>query len=153
MSTPEELAYAQSVRALDNQARAVDELRARTGVLLAAASIVASFLGAAALRGSNLDDALVGLGLLAFLGVVGLAICILWPRRRWTFAMSATVLLEDWVDIERPGGLAAMQRQVAEKMEGHWDANQVRLNHMFVLFELAAGAVGLEVLFWTVKLA
>jgi hypothetical protein len=124
MSSREELAYAQSVRALDHQARVLDELRSRTGVLLAGASIVASFLGAQALSGADLD-LLGGLGLLAFLAVIALSIWVLWPSGGWNFAMSATVLLEDWVDVERPGGLAAMQRFLAEKMEGHWDANQL----------------------------
>jgi hypothetical protein len=39
------LAYEQSVRAIEQQARMLDELRSRTGLLLTGASIVASFLG------------------------------------------------------------------------------------------------------------
>jgi len=151
MSTPEELAYTESAGALDQQASVLDELRSRTGILLAGASIVASFLGAEALRDSELDG-LAGLGLLAFVAVVGLCVCILWPRR-WVFAMGAKVLLEDWVDTERPGGLAAMQRHVAEKMEGHWDDNDGKLKCMFILFEVAAAALGAEVVFWTLDLA
>jgi hypothetical protein len=152
MSTPEELAYAESVRALEQQARSVDEVRSRTGVLLAAASIVASFLGAEALAGSDLD-ALAGLGLVAFLAVIGLAIWILWPGGGWVFVMSATVLLEDWVDMQRPGGVAAMQRHLAESMEGHWGANQLRLKRLVVRFQVAAAALGVEVVLWTLQLA
>jgi hypothetical protein len=42
VNSPEELAYAESVRALEQLARVLDELRSRTGVLLTGASIVAS---------------------------------------------------------------------------------------------------------------
>jgi hypothetical protein len=154
MSTREELAYAESVRALDHQARALDELRSRTGLLLAAASIVASFLGAQALDGSDLD-ALASLGLLAFLAVIALSIPILMPRSEWLFAMSAKVLFThpDWVEIERAGGVTAMQRHLAEAMEVNWDANKLKLDLLFRRFTFAAGALGAEVVFWTLKLA
>lgn len=39
------LSYQAAVRALDLQERAVDQLRSRTGTLLAATSLTASFLG------------------------------------------------------------------------------------------------------------
>ena len=45
----EDLAYALSLRALEQQERVLEELRARTGVLLAATALVASFLGGRAL--------------------------------------------------------------------------------------------------------
>ena len=41
----ERLAYEAAQRALDKQERLIDELRSRTGLLLAAASLAASFLG------------------------------------------------------------------------------------------------------------
>lgn len=41
-----ELAYETALRALDIQERGVEQLRARAGVLLAASSVTASFLGA-----------------------------------------------------------------------------------------------------------
>jgi hypothetical protein len=41
----ERLAYDAALRALDKQERLVEELRARTRVLLAASSLVVSFLG------------------------------------------------------------------------------------------------------------
>ena len=45
----EELAYALALRALEQQERVLEELRERTGVLLAATALVASFLGGRAL--------------------------------------------------------------------------------------------------------
>ena len=41
----ERLAYEAAQRALDKQERLLEELRGRTGLLLAAASLAASFLG------------------------------------------------------------------------------------------------------------
>ena len=60
MTTPEELAYGESVRAIESQAGGLDELRTRTGVLLAAASIVASFLGAEALKAGDAEGLTAG---------------------------------------------------------------------------------------------
>lgn len=48
--TLENIAFASAERALDKQEKLLEELRARTGVLLAAASLAASFLGARALE-------------------------------------------------------------------------------------------------------
>src|SRR5207248_4119238 len=49
------LLYEESVRALEDQQTALDELRSRTGVLLSAASISTSFLGGLALRAGTLE--------------------------------------------------------------------------------------------------
>ena len=45
-----------------------------------------------------------------------------------------------------------MQRHLAETIEANWDANQRKLNGMFVLFEWAAVALGAEVMLWTLVL-
>ena len=48
----ERLAYEAAQRALDKQERLLEELRSRTGLLLAAASLAASFLGREAFDGN-----------------------------------------------------------------------------------------------------
>jgi hypothetical protein len=151
VSTPEELAYHESVRAIEMQARSLDELRSRTGLLLAAASVVSSFLGAAALRSSNLD-ALTSLALLSFVAVLGLSMAILLPRRAWRFAIGASILLEDWTGERACGDEAAMHAHVARTIEQNWKANKDRIDDMLVLFQVAAGALGAEVIFWTLEL-
>jgi hypothetical protein len=57
ISVPEvpRFAYELSLGALSQQESTLTELRARTGALLTASSIVASFLGAAAITASGLD--------------------------------------------------------------------------------------------------
>jgi hypothetical protein len=50
-----EMSYDTAIRALDFQERDVEQLRGRTGTLLAASSLTASFLGAQTIqRGSGL---------------------------------------------------------------------------------------------------
>jgi hypothetical protein len=56
VGTLAELAYDASLRRLDKQEQLLEELRARTGLLLAAASLAASFLGRPLL--SSLTDIL-----------------------------------------------------------------------------------------------
>ena len=50
-----QLSYELSLRSLSQQEAALNELRARTGTLVAAASIVASFLGGTAISKQGLD--------------------------------------------------------------------------------------------------
>jgi hypothetical protein len=64
----------ESRRALDQQERVLDNLRARTGVLLTAASITSSFLGATALADGEFCVWTV-LALATFAGVGWWAVC------------------------------------------------------------------------------
>ena len=79
--TPEAIAYAESIRAVEQQSRKLDEPRSCTGLLLAGASVVTSFLGAAALDRGGVD-ALAVLAILTFLAVIGLALSIPVPRTK-----------------------------------------------------------------------
>ncbi|HVE67015.1 MAG TPA: hypothetical protein VNB64_00395 [Solirubrobacteraceae bacterium] len=99
---------------VDHQVGMLDETRARTGILLAAASIVTSFLGSAGLDRSALG-ALAVLAIRSFLAVVGLCLAVLVPRKDWRFNLGARTLLEDWADEPRSGDVRAMQRFVAEQ--------------------------------------
>lgn len=151
--TPEAIAYAESIRAVEFQARALDELRSRTGLLLAGSSVVTSFLGAEALRDSKLDT-LAGLGVAAFLGVVGLCLWILTPPRKKDarFVLSGKILIEDWADEPRAGDGAAMQRFLAETIDRNHDHNEAKLGQMYAAFRGAAWLLGLAVLLWTIDL-
>lgn len=131
----------------------LDELRSRTGLLLAGASVVTSFLGAAALDGGDVDTLAV-LAILVFLAVVGLSLWVLVPRTRaWRFALSATVLLEDWAGDPPGGDAAAMQRFLATTIEKNWDHNDGKLQELYICFQITAGLLGLDVVLWTLKLA
>jgi hypothetical protein len=72
----ERLAYEAAQRALDKQERPIDELRSRTGVLLAAASLAASLLGREAFAGDP-KDGLAILALALFLVAVAASVYVL----------------------------------------------------------------------------
>src|SRR4029453_10198508 len=104
-ATYERGAYEAAQRALDKQERLLEELRSRTGLLLAAASLAASFLG----REAFARDPKRGLALaavLAFLPAVGGSVYILLPKRnRFVFALVGAGLYE---------GLYAVRDDLAE---------------------------------------
>ena len=74
------LAYEASLRSIDQQQKVLEEIRSRTGILLAAASLSASFLGARAFE-------LQGVGLLSLLALGALVAQILF----WSLAISGTL--------------------------------------------------------------
>jgi len=142
-----ELAPDEARRALNYQAGTLDELRARTGLLLAAASITGSFLGAAAADDGKLGSLGV-LALIAFTAAVGACVHILWPRE-WTFVTSPKTLVEDWVDIDREENI---RRFLAESLEGHYDSNEDQLDRLMKVFQLAAVSVGVAVILGSLEL-
>jgi hypothetical protein len=79
----DELAYDLSIRALSQQGHLVDELRSRTGTLLAASSVVASLLGAPAL-----EHGVDALGLLAIAAFIASVIAALDVLRRAALSTS-----------------------------------------------------------------
>jgi hypothetical protein len=79
MATLERAAHQIASRALSQQEQALTELRTRTGTLLTAASLIASFLGGQALAREGLSVWIV-LALLAFSVSVILCIYVLYRR-------------------------------------------------------------------------
>lgn len=71
----EKLAYEAALRGLDKQEGQLEELRARTGVLLAASSLAASFLGQQAFRHPH-PRVLAVAALLAFVVSMGSSVFI-----------------------------------------------------------------------------
>jgi hypothetical protein len=136
-----ELALEEARRGLTYQAGSVDELRSRSGILLAAAAITGSFLGSAA---SNEGDiGVLGIAaIVAFIAAVVSCLYILWPRE-WTFVTSPKTLLEDWADTEREQDI---RRFVAEALEDHYDDNKKQTDRLMKWFQFAAISVGLAVI-------
>jgi hypothetical protein len=120
--TPERIAYEGSLRALDRQAAALEALRARAGTLLAAAALVASFLGANAL---DHDPHALGVTIaaIALLAVMALVIAILWPYEL-TFRLSAKILLEDHAQPDNKTPEWLLEGYLALVMEGHHNRNE-----------------------------
>ena len=111
-------AYEAAQRALDKQERLIDELRSRTGLLLAAASLAASFLG----REAFADDPkrwLAVLALVAFLVAVGASVYVLTPKSgKFVFALVGSGLYEGLYEVK--DDLAAVYRRLAYDLDRFW---------------------------------
>lgn len=90
-------------RAIEIQVAQLDELRARTGLLFAAASLSASFLGSATADGRVSLGFWGSAAVIAFVCAIGACIKVLWPKKEaWTFVTSQKHLIREWVKTERP---------------------------------------------------
>ena len=92
--TPYRLAYESSVRAIEDQARVLEDLRSRSATLVAAAALVTGFLGDAALtRADGLEPlSWAGLATASFIGTALAAFVVLWPVAVG-FSLSAAAIL------------------------------------------------------------
>jgi hypothetical protein len=144
---------AEARRAISVQVGQLDELRSRTGLLLAAAALSGSFLGSTAASGGISLDFWGGVAVIAF--TVGVASCmvVLWPPKddAWTFVTGPKQLIKDWVKNEQSG--LSMQLFLAECLEDHYDANAERLKGLYRWFQVAAFSVGASVILGCMQLA
>lgn len=135
--TPYRLAYEVATRAVDDQARVLEELRSRAGTLIAATAIATSFLGGEALAR---DDGIsvvspTGVALACFVISSLLALGILWPFR-FGFSLSSREML----------------REVAIRLELNYDSNADRIKPLFWLLRGAILFLLLEIAAWIVVL-
>jgi hypothetical protein len=87
----ESIAYETAVRALDKQEKLLEELRARTGILLAASSLAASLLGGDAFK--DFSPAVAALvALTAFAVSLGSSLFVLIPREEFVFALDGPAI-------------------------------------------------------------
>jgi hypothetical protein len=82
----------------DAQERAVNELRSRAGVLIAAA-ITTSFFGSRAITGDGLS-LWVWAAVVAFILVGGCVLTVLWPRSDWSFNASAAEIIAERQELD-----------------------------------------------------
>ena len=139
----ERLAYEAAQRALDKQERLIDELRSRTGLLLAAASLAASFLGREAFAGDP-KEVLAVIALVAFLAAVAASVYVLLPKSdKFVFALVGAGLYEGLYEVRH--NLAEVYRRLAYDLDRFWDNNDVELQKLFRAFRLAALALTAEI--------
>jgi hypothetical protein len=150
--TTEGIVYDESVRAITQQEAALDGLRARTGTLLAAASITTAFIGGEALVREPGLVLGAWAAIIAFCIVGGLAMTILWPWT-WRFSHDASVLIEDHVNIPARRQAEQLQLFLARTNDANWDANQRKLERLFWCFRVGSLCLGAEVVLWIVVLA
>lgn len=138
-----EIAYEASLRSLDKQEELLDELRARTGLLLAASSLAASFLGRPALE--RAEPVIVALALLAFAGSTAASIYILLPKtKRFIFSLQGSAVYEKL--FEFGDDLPELHRRLAYDLDRFWDENDQTMAKLFRAFRFAALGLAIEVL-------
>jgi hypothetical protein len=145
------LAYDESTRALDMQSSTIDELRSRTGVLLATITVAAAFLGAAALEHHRTHGVLwwpTSLAFVGFLAAIGLCLGVLWPVEL-EFIYGADTL-DDYFSRDAPA--TEMCRAMAYGNGKSWTGNDGRIKRRVTLFRWACAALGLDVLLWLVNI-
>jgi hypothetical protein len=143
------LAYEASIRALDQQHRLLEEIRSRTGVLLAAASLSASFLGARAFDG-HASVALSVLALVALVVTLLVGILILVPREELVFSVSGSVLYADLFDVDDP---AEQHRFAAYWLDQFWERNEPPIRQLNERFKIAAAALAAQILCWALAIS
>jgi hypothetical protein len=143
-----ELAHQEAVRSIGQQRTSLDELRTRTGSLLAAANIATAFLGGVAAKGRGKgfpSEFISPVILFALVGV--LCVGILLPWRRWIFSYRVSDL-QDRFDPNRSG--SDLRLSVAEFLQRAEERNQVRLKRLFLAFEIAGLCLIAEVVIWVI---
>jgi hypothetical protein len=144
-----QLAFEEAARALDAQERAVNELRSRAGVLIAAAAITTSFFGSRAVTGDHLSGwvwAAVG----TFIVVGGCVLLVLWPRSDWSFSASAADIIAEYIEPD-PVELPVVYRDLA--LHRSYDRNARELGRLFTVFRVGLVVLVVEVAAWVVALA
>jgi hypothetical protein len=142
MSDFAEIAYESAQRALDKQEKVLEELRARTGILLAASSLAASLFGGKALDISHPIGVAVA-ALAAFMTSLAACLYVLVPRQRFVFALKGPAIYEELYEFR--DDLAEVHRRLAYDLQRFWDENDDALHPIRQAFNLAAAGLALEV--------
>jgi hypothetical protein len=135
------LAYDAALRALDKQEGVLDELRARTGVLLAASSLGTSFLGRSAL--DDAAAALVVIALAAFATTIAASVYVLVPKRTFFFSVSGTAILEELYEFRDDAD--EIRRRLTYDLQRFWERNDDAIQKLFWSFRIAAVALALDI--------
>lgn len=145
----EELAYELGLRALEQQERVLEELRARTGVLLAATALVASFLGGRALT-TDTTPWLALSGVAAAVLSILVAVYLLAPKSNLEFALDGAAVYEHFV---REGAeLTDVRRTLAYWLSDARNSNQMIIDRLVHLFAVACATLVAAVILWAVAL-
>jgi hypothetical protein len=145
-------AYGIARAALDEQHAAVRDLRARTGALLTATSVVVSFLGARALTTGHLRGlAFLGLGVFVLSLVLSLTCCFL--RRGSSPWLLAVCDLFGSMYRRRQDPAVDVYRRLAATCDRISVTNESHIEMLGRAFTLASAAIVIEDLLWGLQLA
>lgn len=139
----EKLAYEAALRSLDKQEGYVEELRARTGVLLASSSIGASFLGQQAFQEPNPRIVVIA-ALFAFVVSISVNVFILLPKRDLVFAPKGAALYEELFVVR--DDMREAYRRLTYDLDRFRKSNEAKIQSLVWLFTVAAVALAIEIL-------
>ncbi len=145
------VAYDEAVRALSEQQAVIDSFRTRAGLLLSAAAITTSFLGAQALKGGDSNFA-TWLAMIGFVGVAAVSLTILWPRR-WEFTANPRDVIQTYIEADEPALIEELHRDLSLHMHNSYLENREGLEQLAVFFQVASGMLTLEVILWIIAIA
>ena len=148
---PYRIAYDEGVRALSQQQGMIESLRTRTGLLLSAAAITTSFLGAQVLN-NNHPSVATWLALGSFVGLSVVALAILWPHRL-EFTASPANVIESYIETEDPLSVAEIHRDLALHMHHSYAENLAGQKQLASRFRVAGMLLTIEVILWVIDLA
>jgi hypothetical protein len=148
--TLQELGYELAQKALDHQEVALDDLRTRTGTLLTATALAATFLGARALDGgANRALALSGVGFA--IGCIVVCVYILAPRRGISLAISGSAARTYFVSAN--ADLDDAYLTLADWIDHVWRSNQIVIARLDLAFRAGAVMLVAAIWFWSLGLA
>lgn len=139
----EKLAYEAALRGLDKQEGLLEEMRSRAGVLIAAASLAASFLGQQAYQRPSAAS-VAGIALVAFVVSIGASVFVLLPKKNLIFALAGANIYVSFHAAR--DDLAEVYRRLAYDLGRYWDSNDREISRAAKAFTLAASALVIETL-------
>jgi hypothetical protein len=138
-----QLAFEASLRSLDKQERLLDELRARTGLLLAASSLAVSFVGRPVFQ--EADTVVVVLGLVAFAISIAASVYVLVPKpARFVFSLEGSAVYEQLFEFQ--DDMDEVYRRLTYDLDRFWEENDDVMIRLLRGFELAAVALAAEII-------
>jgi hypothetical protein len=147
------LALEEARRALDEQERAVAELRARAGTLISAATIATSFLGAPLVAGDHLGPAsAVAVGAFVLQSLATLT--LLWSRWEFEFALNPALIIARYVEpiAGKPAPLLRLRRELALHMDAGAELNRTSIARMTTIFRTSCVLLTTEIVAWVVAI-
>jgi hypothetical protein len=138
-----QIAFEASLRSLDKQETLLEELRARTGLLLAASSLAVSFVGRPVFQSA--DTVVLVLGLIAFAISIAASVYVLLPKpARFVFSLEGSAVYEQLYEFE--DDLDEVYRRLAYDLDRFWEENDEVLTRLLRWFQVAAVALAAEIM-------
>jgi hypothetical protein len=144
-SSVAELGYELSLKAIEEQESRLADIRGRTGTLLAAASLAASFLGGQSIGAGDLSTLGV-LALVAYVACVGACIKVLLSHRL-VLAFRGSVLVDAAREAAVPDVDEALEAATGW-MERFVDRNHAQIDGLSRWYTGACLALGTEIVLW-----